>query len=153
MATSSEPTSTASSRRTWYRDRPFTPILFVVVTALLWYAFQLLVRIVLTCLPGGDACLLGWAPWPLHGLFWPVASASRFLYGSAWLDGIVSLVTLALALWPALRIFFPADDLSAPARQETPARRTETSASPAPVFSGVTVVTDHAVIATLESPR
>src|SRR5690242_20095598 len=90
------------------RGRPYTPILFVICTALLWYFFQLLVRIVITCLPGGDSCLLGWAPWPLYPLFWPVRTASTWLYNSRVMDAMVSLVTLALALWPSLQIFFPA---------------------------------------------
>jgi hypothetical protein len=96
---------------TWYRGHPYTPILFVVFTLLLWYAFQLLARLVITCLPGGDACLLGWAPWPLHLLVWPIRDAPRFLYGSAGLDATVSLVTLAFALWPAIQIFFPPEPL------------------------------------------
>ena len=96
------------------RGHVYTPILFVIVTLVLWYFFQLLVRIVITCLPGGDACLLGWSGWPLQMLVWPVPNAARFLYGSPVLDAIVSLVTLALALWPAIQIFFPADDLGCP---------------------------------------
>jgi hypothetical protein len=94
------------------RGHAYTPILFVMVTLALWYVFQLMVRIVITCLPGGDACLLGWPGWPLQMLVWPVSNAARFLYGSAALDAIVSLVTLALALWPAIQIFFPPEDLS-----------------------------------------
>jgi hypothetical protein len=93
---------TASSKSR-VRGRSYTPILFVIVTLALWYFFQLLMRIVITCLPGGDACLLG---------LWP--NVPRFLYGSAPLDVIVSLLTLALALWPSIRIFFPPEDLSAP---------------------------------------
>jgi hypothetical protein len=98
-------------------DRPnrrsgFTPIKFVVVTLALWYFFQLMVRIVITCLPGGDACLLGWPGWPLQMLVWPISNASRFLYGNAYLDAIVSVTTLALALWPAIQFFFPPEDLS-----------------------------------------
>ena len=93
----------AGSGKSWIRGRPFTPILFVIVTLLLWYFFQLLMRIVITCLPGGDACLLR---------LWP--DVPKFLYSSAPLDLIVSLLTLALALWPSIRIFFPPEDLSVP---------------------------------------
>ena len=93
------------------RNRPFTPILFVMFTLILWYVFQLMARIVITCLPGGDACLLGWAPWPLQMLVWPIPHPSRFLYESAPLDALVSLVTLTLALWPSIRIFFPPERL------------------------------------------
>src|SRR5262245_4887314 len=98
----------------WIRHRSYTPILFVITTLGLWYIFQLLVRIVLTCLPGGDACLLGWAPWPLHKLVWPTPTAPRFLYGIPAVDVIVSLLTLALALWPAIQMFFPPDELDVP---------------------------------------
>jgi hypothetical protein len=101
----------------WIRHRAYTPILFVVVTLLVWYFFQLLVRIVITCLPGGDACLLGWAGWPLHMFVWPIPNPSKYLYGNAFLDATVSLTTLALALWPAIQIFFPPDDLSVPPRE------------------------------------
>ena len=96
------------------RGHAYTPILFVMVTLALWYVFQLMVRIVITCLPGGDACLLGWPGWPLQMLVWPVSNAATFLYGSPVLDAIVSLVTLALALWPAIQIFYPAEDLTVP---------------------------------------
>ena len=95
----------------WIRKRTYTPILFVIATLAFWYLFQLLVRIVITCLPGGDSCLLGWAPWPLHMLVWPIPSPSRFLYDSPTLDALVSVITLALALWPAIQIFFPPEDL------------------------------------------
>jgi hypothetical protein len=98
----------------WFRGRAYTPILFVVSTLVIWYFFQLLARIVITCLPGGDACLVGWAPWPLQMLVWPAPTPSKFLYGSSSLDAIVSLVTLALALWPAIQIFFPPDPLDPP---------------------------------------
>jgi hypothetical protein len=93
------------------RKQPYTPILFVMFTLSLWYVFQLMSRIVITCLPGGDACLLGWAPWPLHWLVWPIAQPSTYLYGSPPLDAFVSLVTLLLALWPGIRIFFPPEQL------------------------------------------
>lgn len=95
----------------WIRGRTYTPIVFVVFTMLLWYAFQLLVRIVITCLPGGDACLLGWAPWPLHMMVWPIPNPPRFLYGSPRLDAMISIVTLGFAVWPAIQIFFPPEPL------------------------------------------
>jgi hypothetical protein len=98
----------------WIRHRSYTPILFVITALALWYFFQLLVRIVLTCLPGGDACLLGWAHWPLQMLVWPIPTPPKFLYDSARLDAIVSLLTLALALWPAVQIFFPPENLEVP---------------------------------------
>jgi hypothetical protein len=98
----------------WIRGRAYTPILFVIVTLVLWYFFQLLTRIVITCLPGGDACLLGWPGWPLQMFVWPIPNAARFLYDSRVMDAIVSLVTLALALWPAIQIFFPPEDLTVP---------------------------------------
>ena len=104
-------TNGTATVNSWIRGRTYTPIVFVVFTMLLWYAFQLLVRIVITCLPGGDACLLGWAPWPLHLLVWPIPTPPQYLYGKGWLDAIVSLVTLAFALWPAIQIFFPPEPL------------------------------------------
>jgi len=101
----------AATVNSWIRGRTYTPIVFVVFTMLLWYAFQLLVRIVITCLPGGDACLLGWAPWPLHMLVWPIPDPPRFLYGSARLDALISILTLGFAVWPAIQIFFPPEPL------------------------------------------
>jgi hypothetical protein len=98
----------------WIRGHPYTPILFVIVTMLLWYFFQLLTRIVITCLPGGDACLLGWPGWPLQMFVWPIPNAATYLYNNPYLDATVSLITLALALWPAIQIFFPPEDLSVP---------------------------------------
>jgi hypothetical protein len=94
----------------WYRGRAYSPIFFVVFALLTWYGFQLLTRVVITCLPGGDACLLQRQGWPLTWLFWPAPSPQQYLYDRPALDFLVSLTTLALALWPAIQVFYPSSD-------------------------------------------
>ena len=102
------------------------PVWFVIATLLLWFFFQLLARAVITCVPGGDACLLRsqallpvkntvpvrWLIWILHRLGWPGWLVEgpffeRYLYGSRLMDSLISFALLALALWPTVMIFFP----------------------------------------------
>ncbi len=98
-------------RPPWPRGRRYTKILFIVFTLLLWFSFQLLARFVITCLPGGDACVLR-SPavqWLVKPDWKDAGSATfvRYLYDNPWLDALVSLTMLAAALWPLILIFFP----------------------------------------------
>jgi hypothetical protein len=82
--------------------------LFVVVTLLLWYVFNLATRVVITCLPGDDSCILRHFDWlQLH--------SSPYLYGSRYVDAFVTLATLVAAFSVAIRTFYPPDDFDRPA--------------------------------------
>ena len=80
-------------------------VLFVAVTLAMWYAVNVAARVTITCIPGGDQCILR------TGIF---SSAPRpYLYGNRYLDVLVTLVSLAVGFSIAIRTFFPPDDLNA----------------------------------------
>jgi hypothetical protein len=82
-----------------------------------WFVFDLLARVVLTCMPGGDLCVLKLAGWPLHFLVVPASvppAAPRYLFNHWPVDFLVSLLTLCLAIWAITTVLYPAEDLSQP---------------------------------------
>jgi hypothetical protein len=83
-------------------DRRFGAVLFVLATIVLWFVFGSLAQIVITCIPGGARCLLAndWRTWFVGN---GTDTISRR-------DAILMLISLAIAAWAAVRIFFPAED-------------------------------------------
>lgn len=112
-----------AAHRTWLR--PLKAFFFVIGTLVVWFIFQLLARMVITCLPGGDACVLrssAFAPvkstWPVSWFVWFVRemlgwnswttspALTQYLYNSKGMDSFVSFVLLALSLWPTILFFY-----------------------------------------------
>lgn len=83
-------------------DRRFGAVLFVLTTIVLWFVFGSLAQIVITCIPGAGRCLLAddWRSWFVGN---GTDAISRR-------DTILMLISLAIAAWAAVRIFFPAED-------------------------------------------
>jgi hypothetical protein len=83
-------------------DRRFGAVFFVLTTIVLWFVFGSLAQIVITCIPGGARCLLvdDWRTWFIGN--GTDAIGRR--------DALLMLISLGIAAWAAVRIFFPAED-------------------------------------------
>ena len=83
-------------------DRRFGAILFVLTTIALWFVFGSLSEVAITCIPGGARCLLagGWQSWS-NG------NGTDAISGR---DMVVMLISLAIAAWAAMRMFYPPED-------------------------------------------
>ncbi len=110
VAVTSPPLSKPSPRPT-----PYRPFLFVIVMFAVWFLFDLLARVVLTCMPGGDVCVLKMSGWPLQWLVFPAQHPAEpfYLYNHWPIDLLVSVLTLFLAIWAVSTVVFP-DDLTYP---------------------------------------
>jgi ABC-type nitrate/sulfonate/bicarbonate transport system permease component len=80
-------------------------VLFVAVTLFMWYAVNVAARVAITCIPGGEQCILQTGIFP--------STPRPYLYGKRYLDVLVTLVSLAVGFSIAIRTFFPPDDLDA----------------------------------------
>lgn len=98
------------------RRKPYVPFVFVVGMFAVWFLFDLLARVVVTCMPGGDVCVLKSPGWPLQFLLLPGQRPGQpvYLYNRWPIDLLVSLLTLLLAIWVVTTVLYPADDLSQP---------------------------------------
>lgn len=99
------------------RRKVYIPFVFVVGMFAVWFLFDLLARVVLTCMPGGDVCVLKRPGWPLQFMVFPTQDPAvpSYLYGHKSIDIIVSLLTLCLAIWVVFTVAFPPeDDLTKP---------------------------------------
>ena len=106
--TQDTPASPSKNRR----RNSYVPFFFVVGMFAVWFLFDLLARVVVTCMPGGDVCVLKRPGWPLQFMVFPSQDPAVpvYLYGHKSIDIIVSLLTLCLAIWVVFTVAFPQED-------------------------------------------
>jgi hypothetical protein len=82
--------------------RPLGGVIFVLFTFALWFVFGTLAEVVITCVPGGARCLLadGWWVWRTEPATDTINKREAF----------VMIMTLLIAAWAAMRVFFPPED-------------------------------------------